>query len=49
MLTWFNSVMKDGLLENKAVILHGVPPSTLKDQLSSNTQEEVWSLTLHDQ
>ena len=30
-----DAVIKDGLSGNRAAILHGVPPSTLKDQLSS--------------
>ena len=31
-----NSVLEDGMSANKAAIIHGVPRSTLKDQLSSH-------------
>ena len=34
MLAALDSVIKDGLSGNKAAVLHGVPPSTLKDRLS---------------
>ena len=34
MLAALDAVIKDGLSGNRAAILHGVPPSTLKDRLS---------------
>ena len=34
MLAALDAVIKDGLSGNKAALLHGIPPSTLKDQLS---------------
>ena len=33
-LTALDAVIKDGLSGNKAAILHGLPPSTLKNRLS---------------
>ena len=36
MLAALDAVIKDGLSGNRAAILHGVPPSTLKDQLSGH-------------
>ena len=35
MLAALDAVIKDGLSGNQAVTLHGVPPLTLKDRLSS--------------
>ena len=34
MLAALDAVIKDGLSGNRAAVLHGVPPSTLKDRLS---------------
>ena len=36
MLAALDAVIKDGLSGNRAVVLHGVPPSTLKDRLSGH-------------